>query len=507
MLKPVSNATHVRSGSVARCDPGTRLEVIAAIEQWLNSPDKQAVCWLNGPAGYGKSALAQTIAERYDEKNRPIGSFFFLRGAGERSHISRLIPTLTHQISLSAPACKPLLEKALQDEPDLLGSSISLARRFQKLIINPISTTIGEPWLLVIDALDECDDKVQMAEFIDVLIDVSRRGQLSFRVLLTSRVEEHIRKKFHDPRAQSVFYCIDLRDFDPRPDIQGYLQREFASIYGQHHPIMRWTPLPWPTPPALSKLLDMAGSSFMFAVTLIQFIGTSTIPDEALQQVLSSGITGLDPLYKQVLLNASPTPVLDQILGTLMIIFENPSIIFLSSLLCLQPQKIVQELLAVQSVVKIPGDDDEPVMLYHTSLRDFLIDQSRSGIYFINPHMQHIHLAMDCLKCLAQDSSKDFFNSKDKNYACLEWSHHFLLGLQGYKEFLDEAIINSSVSLLEIFLTLQGKTWYNTMLTIRYGDLDEIIERLKAGKLLLQVSHSHCIPATHLNLYKINKSL
>ena len=104
--------------------------MIAQIQQWLDGHDndKRAfVCWLNGPAGYGKSALAQTIAERYAAEGCLLGSFFFLRGAGERSHISRLIPTLAYQISLSVPAVKPLLEKALEDEPALLGSTVSLA--------------------------------------------------------------------------------------------------------------------------------------------------------------------------------------------------------------------------------------------------------------------------------------------------------------------------------------------------------------------------------------------
>ena len=120
MLRPASNATHTRAGHVARCDPGTRLEVIAQIRQWLDGHenDKQAVvCWINGPAGYGKSALAQTIAQSYAAEGRLLGSFFFLRGAGERSRISRLIPTLAHQISLTVPGAKLLIESALEDEP------------------------------------------------------------------------------------------------------------------------------------------------------------------------------------------------------------------------------------------------------------------------------------------------------------------------------------------------------------------------------------------------------
>ena len=123
MLNPVSNATHTRAGHVPRCDPGTRLEVIAQVREWLDGHDndeRAVVCWLNGPAGYGKSALAQTIAECYAAEGRLLGSFFFLRGAGERSHISRLIPTLAHQISRTVPGTKPSIESAIEDEPALL---------------------------------------------------------------------------------------------------------------------------------------------------------------------------------------------------------------------------------------------------------------------------------------------------------------------------------------------------------------------------------------------------
>ena len=59
-----------------------------------------------------------------------------------------------------------------------------------------------------------------MAEFIEMLMDMSQRDQLPFCIFLTSsRVEEHVQKKFSDPRAQSVFYCIELDAFDACPDI------------------------------------------------------------------------------------------------------------------------------------------------------------------------------------------------------------------------------------------------------------------------------------------------
>ena len=510
LLRPVSNASYTRAGHVARCDPGTRLEVIAQIEQWFNGSGKRAaICWLNGPAGYGKSALAQTIAEHYAASGRLLGSFFFLRGAGERSHISRLIPTLAHQISLSIPAAKLSLERALRDEPALLEPSASLAHQFQKLIIDPTHSTTSKilssmgafshfakqkihvkQRILVIDALDECDDKAEMAAFIDVLINVSSgKSHLPFRILLTSRVEEHIQKRFNDSGAQSVLYHLDLANYDAQLDIQVYFQKEFSRIYDQNVRMMQRISRPWPSTKDLAVLLNQAGSSFAFATTLIQYVGGDPMPHKAIQQLLKSGADGLDPLYKQVLSSASKTEALHEILGTIMILEDNQSISFLSSLLNLQHEEVIHELLGVQSIIKIPGDDDQPIMLYHTSLRDFLAIKSRSEQYFIDPPMRHLHLAIHFLKDLAEYPSKDFFEGDVANYACFNWPYHILSGFQKQQLYVDDTTMRSLETLIEVLLTFQGKTWYNTIRTVRLSKKTRILSCLRDGKDLFQVSY------------------
>jgi hypothetical protein len=53
--------------------------------------------------------------------------------------------------------------------------------------------TWKKPMLIVIDALDECDDKDAMAEFIQSLMDVCQENRrLLFRVFCASRIEEHL---------------------------------------------------------------------------------------------------------------------------------------------------------------------------------------------------------------------------------------------------------------------------------------------------------------------------
>jgi hypothetical protein len=149
---------------------------------------------------------------------------------------------------------------------------------------------------------------------------------------------------------------------------------------------------------------------------LIQFVGGYPKPHKALQKLLESGVNGLDPLYEQVLSSASGTADFHQILGMIIILKDNKSVTFLGSLLHLQNEDVVCELLGVQSIINIPGNDDEPIMLYHTSLRDFLTIKSRSKQYFIDPPLQHLHLAIHCcLKHLVEYPSEDFFEGDVAN--------------------------------------------------------------------------------------------
>src|SRR5262245_29244041 len=161
-----------RSGPVAKCLPGTRQNIITVIKNWADEDGDHPICWLNGPAGFGKSAIAQTIAEFYAAERRLAGSFFFRRGEGPRSKIARLIPTLSHQLALAFPAMEPSIQFAIKKEPYIASERQSLEYQFQKLMIDPMvsaSAAIGltKP-VIVIDGLDECDDKELMEEFIDV---------------------------------------------------------------------------------------------------------------------------------------------------------------------------------------------------------------------------------------------------------------------------------------------------------------------------------------------------
>ena len=69
--------------------------------------------WLYGPAGVGKSAIAQTIAEQCHELKLLAASFFFSRTTAGRNDHSRLIATLIYQLCLSIPEIRTYVEDAI----------------------------------------------------------------------------------------------------------------------------------------------------------------------------------------------------------------------------------------------------------------------------------------------------------------------------------------------------------------------------------------------------------
>ncbi|KAJ7847241.1 hypothetical protein B0H14DRAFT_3138568 [Mycena olivaceomarginata] len=78
------------------CHPDTRTAVQSTIQVWAADRDHQApsVMWLYGPAGAGKSAVAQSMAENWAADNLLAASYFFARWRAGGSSGKTLFPTI-----------------------------------------------------------------------------------------------------------------------------------------------------------------------------------------------------------------------------------------------------------------------------------------------------------------------------------------------------------------------------------------------------------------------------
>jgi hypothetical protein len=76
-----------------------------------------------------------------------------------------------------------------------------------------------DPYLFVIDGMDECDDKEAITYFIDHSIKFfSSQLYIPLRLFITSRVEEHIQTHIEDGAA--VIHLFDLSRRSSRADVE-----------------------------------------------------------------------------------------------------------------------------------------------------------------------------------------------------------------------------------------------------------------------------------------------
>ena len=93
------------------CHPDTRKAVRQIILDWIHSESLESFFfWLYGPAGAGKTAICQAIAEFLCSTSGSGqifgGSFFFSRGKKGRDEGHYLFSTIAYQLALKVPGLR-----------------------------------------------------------------------------------------------------------------------------------------------------------------------------------------------------------------------------------------------------------------------------------------------------------------------------------------------------------------------------------------------------------------
>ncbi|KAJ2913544.1 hypothetical protein MD484_g6876, partial [Candolleomyces efflorescens] len=423
LLRPIEDASHTRdrkrSPPDSACTQGTRLEVVQNVTIWTGTDiyeaDEPHLLWMHGYAGCGKSAISQEVCRKLETQGRPVASFFFFRNAGDRSKIWRLAPTLANQMAAVVPETAAFLRSALAANPGLKNFPIansSVEMQMQCLIYGPLKLAAergpipslgGRPFLIVIDGLDECDDKEEVQQFVRGMVSFFNENPfIPLRVFITSRVEQHI-QRYLNVRGVRLDNLVDHCSDD---DIATFLEVMFEDEKRGNPVIQAYISEhgEWPASGDKKKLVRHIGGSFIFASSLLKFILGSTVqgissttPIDRLPLALKMN-PGLDGLYTQTLARFEDLPHFLDILSTIALLESPLPISGIADLLGISTYKVVNVLVNLQAIIQVPGtDSDIPVTLFHTSLRDFLTNESRSGRFFVQPR-HHIRLFVCCLK-------------------------------------------------------------------------------------------------------------
>ena len=459
-LRPLLDAAYdcgPRAGS--KCFENTRVEVVQDIDDWAHSPGDRHLGLLDGPAGFGKSAIARTVAERWHHSNFLAGTFFFFRNSGDQSKVVRLVSTLAYDLTRYIPATTQSIENALIDDPRLLN--LPIEQQFQKLIVDPIVALPKQSRrrMIIIDALDECEDRESIRQLITFTASIDY-SKFSVDFLFTSRREEHIRKIFEFPSSNYMIYRLSLSNtaFNVHGDIEHFLRSQFSVIYQQNPRLMENISPPWPSPSDLDGIVGKVNGSFIFASTLTKYIGEGMEPPHRLRLVVESH-NGVDDMYKIIIEPLSRDVRFAIVFSTIMLLRTPLSVTDLASLLDLTVPDILIEIFKIQSILVIPTDNKTPVDVVHTSLRDFSASKERSEALFVNTPQNHLLTAERCLKVMLTQSGGIVFEGGAARYASEHWHVHLRLSL----EDRDSKYLRYDLPVLKLFLK-QFKIWFNTIL-------------------------------------------
>jgi hypothetical protein len=195
------------------------------------------IMWVYGPAGTGKSAIAQTIAEMCEDKMILLASFFFSRNNPSRSAAKPLIATIAYQITLNLSQVRDAILRAIEHDP--LIFSKSLAVQVKSLIVAPLQLLADagyfkEPTscrLVIIDGLDECSDPKVQKNILEVLANAQQHHWLPLVFLFASHPEQQISLTFNTRLLLSITSCLALDEsYLPDEDIKLFLTDTFQEI-------------------------------------------------------------------------------------------------------------------------------------------------------------------------------------------------------------------------------------------------------------------------------------
>ncbi|KAJ5618692.1 hypothetical protein N7528_006803 [Penicillium herquei] len=454
------------------CLPDTRTELQVHINNWAESPDGKCIFWLNGMAGTGKSTIARTVAQSFKEKERLGATFFFKQGEADRGNAKLLIPTIAKQLMNSTPQLAPFIMQAIEENSDI--ATRSLREQLDFLLFQPLKSlehTQTTQILVVIDALDECDNDNDIRLLLRLLPEIQKETVVQVRFLLTSRPELAMRLGFQS--IANSHQDLILHEI-PRPaiehDITLYLQDRFSKMRED-----RSLPDEWPGSDTMHLLVERAVPLFIAAATLCRFVSDKSwnpvkrlhalLTDQTsyaskmssvYMPVLSELLTGQDEWESQQLLQE-----FKDIVGVIVLLESPLSVGALSRLLPLDADDVDSRLSLLHSVLHVPTGSEMPVRLLHLSFRDFLLDLKLKGRspFWIDEKELHHKITMQCLRVMQgglkknichlpgegtarQDISKaliDQYIPSELQYSCRYWTHH-LVQSQEPSSALDEVL-------------------------------------------------------------------
>ncbi len=226
---------------------------------------------MKGPAGVGKTAIAQTCAEKIRRQGKLAAAFFF--SINGRDKPETFFPSIAYQLATIHPAYRDLIDRKIRQDQTLVDKMME--SQLQDLIVKPLleleanGKGIGKRIPVFVDGLDECEGLDAQCEIIRVVAQAARDGAVPLCWAFFSRPEPHIEATFTtaDITKQTRKVLLPIsRDTDG--EIKLYLRAGFENILQRRNLSME----SWPSESDMKTLVGAASGSFIYATTVLRFV-------------------------------------------------------------------------------------------------------------------------------------------------------------------------------------------------------------------------------------------
>ena len=153
---------------------------------------------------------------------------------------------------------------------------------------------------------------------------------VAIQFIIASRPEHQICDVFNkEPLFSRTRRLILDEEYDTEADIKRYLREAFEEIHSHNKDIMPDFRSPWPSEHDLQVLVWRASGQFIYAATVIKFVGSNAdfhTPEERLEFILTPGpmqalaFSELDHLYTQILSLYPDSKALVHTLGVVLVL-------------------------------------------------------------------------------------------------------------------------------------------------------------------------------------------
>ncbi|KAF5360999.1 hypothetical protein D9756_004606 [Leucocoprinus leucothites] len=389
-----------------QCHPGTRLDILESIQPWSHDIERQhRILWLHGPAGVGKSAIMQTLAEGQSESlDTILGATIFFSRPNKRDNPRRLFTTIAYQLAVRYPSYRKYVVDALTNDPKIIGKS--MAEQFRWFITKPF-TAVGlleglpQTVLIIMDGLDECKGEEAQREIV-LLIGRFALGHPNTSLIwaIASRPEPHLRSAFFDPQIWNCHWDINVPVGSDQgtADVERFLREKFQEIRLRYSSFFPATLRQWPAEAEFLIIVKTASGLFIFASVVIRFITDESYgnPVSQLRKVLtmiettrsqglnSSPFAVLDNMYAEII-SAIPLDVLPHTMRLLALSFYSPLELgvygnYAFGIICnwleLSQSDVYGALCRLHSVIEIPPSEkmtsEHRLSAFHASFPDYI---------------------------------------------------------------------------------------------------------------------------------------